>query len=208
MTKLNNIVELCGVPGTAPSISHSGRDEVFYTFPMIVQRLSGAEDTINIIVREAVMDKNIVSEGKRIKVTGELRSFNNKSGRGNKLVITVFARHIEPTGEDDKNTVELAGTICKEPTLRITPMGREICDVMLAVNRKYGRSDYLPCITWGRTARKVSQWPVGTQVELTGRLQSRNYIKTTDNISVEKTAFEVSAALIEKAAESEVIQQV
>ncbi len=203
MITSKNAVELCGVAGATPEISHSGKNELFYTFPIIVQRLSGAEDVINVIVREALLDDDVVREGNRIKVTGELRSFNNKSGFGNKLVITVFARRIERTGEDNKNVTELAGTICKQPTLRITPMGREICDIMLAVNRKYGRSDYLPCITWGKIAKKAAQWEVGTRVELTGRLQSRKYIKTIDGVSMEKTAYEVSAASIERAEDTE-----
>lgn len=201
MIKSNNMIELRGSCTAAPAISHSGRNEVFYTFPMIVQRLSGAADTINIVVRETALDSRLIYEGAKLRILGEVRSFNNKSGMGNKLIITVFAKKIEKTDSTDSNTVELTGTICKPPVLRVTPMGREICDVMLAVNRRYGRSDYLPCITWGRAAQKVSHWPVGTQVELTGRLQSREYIKTTDGVATQKTAFEISAAGIEKVAE-------
>ena len=198
MIKSNNKIELRGTCAAAPAVSHSGKEEIFYIFPMTVQRLSGAEDTINVVVREASLDKEIIYEGARLRILGEIRSFNNKSGSGNKLVITVFAKKVERTDGADSNSAELTGTICKAPVLRITPMGREICDIMLAVNRRYGRSDYLPCITWGRMANKAAQWTVGTRVELEGRLQSREYIKTSDGVSVQKTAFEVSASEIEK----------
>lgn len=113
----------------------------------------------------------------KLCITGELRSFNNKSGEGAKLVITVFAKEILPCDENDLNLICLTGTLCKPPNLRVTPMGRDICDLMLAVNRKYGRSDYLPCITWGLKAREASYWDTGTTVSLEGRIQSRRYIK-------------------------------
>ena len=98
--------------------------------------------------------------------------------------------------DDDENVIELRGTICKQPTLRTTPMGREICDLMIAVNRRYGRSDYLPCIAWGARAREASMWPVGTGVLLTGRMQSREYTKTVDDHSIRKTAYEISVITI------------
>ena len=128
---------------------------------------------------------------------GELRSFNNKSGKGSKLVISVFAREISFTGEEDKNSVILIGTLCKPPNLRRTPMGREICDLMLAVNRKYGRSDYLPCIAWGRNAELASTWSVGKEIKITGRIQSRKYIKIENGEGIEKVAFEVSVISFE-----------
>ena len=134
----------------------------------------------------------------KIRVTGEVRSFNNRSGEGNRLIITVFARNISLSDEPDHNHVTLTGTLCKKPTLRATPMGREICDMMLAVNRRYGRSDYLPCIAWGLRARECAHWDVGTRVAVEGRLQSRNYIKTVDGVPVEKTAFEVSVTNAEE----------
>ena len=123
---------------------------------------------------------------------GELRSFNNKSGEGARLVITVFAKEIILCDDEDCNVIRLIGTLCKKPNLRTTPMGRDICDLMLAVNRKYGRSDYLPCIAWGIKAREAADWDVGTTVSLEGRIQSRTYIKLIDDVPVEKTAFEVS----------------
>ena len=187
-----NTARLCGVIAAAPVFSHSGRGECFYTFPLEVARLSGATDKINIIVRDELMENVELREAEKICVIGELRSFNNKSGEGAKLVITVFAKELYLCDDDDLNEVHLIGTLCKKPNLRMTPMGRDICDLMLAVNRRYGRSDYLPCITWGLKAREAAEWDTGTMVTLEGRIQSRNYIKIVGGDPVEKTAFEVS----------------
>ena len=187
-----NTARLCGVIAAAPAFSHSGRGECFYTFPLEVARLSGATDKINIIVRDELMENVELREAEKICVIGELRSFNNKSGEGAKLVITVFAKELYLCDDDDLNEVRLIGTLCKKPNLRMTPMGRDICDLMLAVNRRYGRSDYLPCITWGLKAREAAEWGTGTMVTLEGRIQSRNYIKIVGGDPVEKTAFEVS----------------
>ena len=187
-----NTARLCGVIAAAPTFSHSGRGESFYTFPLEAARLSGATDKINIIVRDELMENVELREAEKICVIGELRSFNNKSGEGAKLVITVFAKELYLCDDDDLNEVRLIGTLCKKPNLRMTPMGRDICDLMLAVNRRYGRSDYLPCITWGLKAREAAEWDTGTMVTLEGRIQSRNYIKIVGRDPVEKTAFEVS----------------
>lgn len=187
-----NTARLCGVIAAAPTFSHSGRGESFYTFPLEAARLSGATDKINIIVRDELMENVELREAEKICVIGELRSFNNKSGEGAKLVITVFAKELYLCDDDDLNEVRLIGTLCKKPNLRMTPMGRDICDLMLAVNRRYGRSDYLPCITWGLKAREAAEWDTGTMVTLEGRIQSRNYIKIVGGDPVEKTAFEVS----------------
>ncbi len=187
-----NTARLCGVIAAAPAFSHSGRGECFYTFPLEVARLSGATDKINIIVRDELMESIQLCEAEKICVVGELRSFNNKSGEGAKLVITVFAKELYLCDDDDLNEVHLIGTLCKKPNLRMTPMGRDICDLMLAVNRRYGRSDYLPCITWGLKAREAAECDTGTMVTLEGRIQSRNYIKIVGGDPVEKTAFEVS----------------
>ena len=187
-----NTARLCGVIAAAPAFSHSGRGECFYTFPLEVARLSGATDKINIIVRDELMESIQLCEAEKICVVGELRSYNNKSGEGAKLVITVFAKELYLCDDDDLNEVHLIGTLCKKPNLRMTPMGRDICDLMLAVNRRYGRSDYLPCITWGLKAREAAEWGTGTMVTLEGRIQSRNYIKIVGGDPVEKTAFEVS----------------
>ena len=158
-----------------------------------VQRLSGQCDDLPVIVPRQLLRACPLGRGDAAAVTGQLRSFNNRRGPGAKLVITVFARDIAPCDEPyDRNLILLSGTLCKPPNLRTTPMGRDICDLMLAVNRHYGRSDYLPCITWGARACETALWDVGTRVSLEGRLQSRSYIKVLDTGAVERTAFEVS----------------
>ena len=197
MTVYNN-VELCGTLAGSPFYSHGSRGERFYQFPLETVRLSGAADRVNVVVREELLQNLTVAPMEKIRVCGEVRSFNNRSGEGNKLIITVFARNISLSNEPDHNCVTLCGTLCKKPTLRATPMGREICDMMLAVNRRYGRSDYLPCIAWGLRARECARWEVGTRVTVEGRLQSRNYIKTVDGIPTEKTAFEISVTSAEE----------
>lgn len=196
MISPNNFTKLCGVMAAAPTYSHTSRGQRFFTFPLEVQRLSGNTDTLNIIVRPEQLEAITPDEGGKLAVTGQLRTFNNRRGEGAKLVITVFARELYLCDEDDCNHVELTGTLCKAPNLRCTPMGRDICDLMLAVNRHYGRSDYLPCICWGISAREAAAWTVGTQLSLTGRIQSRKYIKLLDSGAVEKTAFEVSVTEI------------
>ena len=191
----NNYVLLRGAVSEPPRFSHESRDERFYQFSMAISRLSGAVDTIHIIARQPLLEALSLDdcEGKQLCVCGELRSFNNKSGIGPKLVITVFAMELWLCEGEDENLVELRGALCKAPNLRTTPMGREICDLMLAVNRRYGRSDYLPCIAWGANARLAATLSVGTPVQLSGRIQSRTYTKLVEGQSVEKVAFEVSA---------------
>ena len=187
-----NFARLIGVMSAPPAFSHASRGESFYTFALDVARLSGTTDTINIVARSELLSAVEACDTEKLCITGELRSFNNKSGEGAKLVITVFAKEILPCDENDLNLICLTGTLCKPPNLRTTPMGRDICDLMLAVNRHYGRSDYLPCITWGARACETALWDVGTRVSLEGRLQSRSYIKVLDTGAVERTAFEVS----------------
>lgn len=201
MIPTTNYAKLCGVMAAKPVYSHSSRGQQFYTFPLEVLRLSGNCDTLNIIARPEQLAAVEAAERERICVIGQLRTFNNRHGEGAKLVITVFARDIYLTDEDDCNLVQLTGTLCKAPNLRCTPMGRDICDLMLAVNRHYGRSDYLPCICWGVKAREAEAWGVGTQLHLEGRIQSRRYIKLSENGAVEKTAFEVSVTDAEELAE-------
>ncbi len=195
---ITNFAQLTGVIASAPTLSHVSRGETFYTFSLEVRRLSGAADTINVIARKELLETIDAAEPEKLCVTGELRSFNNKSGEGAKLVITVFAKELYPCSGEDVNLIRLSGTLCKPPNLRVTPMGRDICDLMLAVNRKYGRSDYLPCIAWGLKAREASYWDTGTTVSLEGRIQSRSYIKLIGGEPVEKTAFEVSVTEIEE----------
>ena len=189
----NNYTRLCGTLAGAPAYSHTGRGQVFYSFPLEVRRLSGNTDTVNIVVSRERLEQTELCEAEHIAVTGQLRTFNNRRGDGARLVITVLAKELAFCDGPDENAVYLTGTICKPPNLRVTPMGRDICDLMLAVNRHYGRSDYLPCICWGVKALEASAWSVGTGVRLEGRIQSRRYIKVTESGPVERTAFEVSA---------------
>ena len=192
-----NTVELCGALAAAPRFSHLSRGERFFIFPVETRRLSGAVDTINVVAREALLAALRIEEAERLCVQGELRSFNNRREEGPKLVITVFARALSLAGGgEDVNSITLRGALCKQPVLRVTPMGRDICDLMLAVNRRCGRSDYLPCICWGARARTAALYGVGAAVELTGRVQSRQYIKLIEGEPVEKTAYEVSASEI------------
>ena len=187
-----NHAMLRGVLRDPPRFSHRNRDERFFRFSLDVCRLSGAVDTIQVIARGALLEALEPGGGSKLCVDGELRSFNNKSGVGPRLVITVFARELWLDDGEDENVIELRGALCKQPNLRMTPLGREICDLMLAVRRRYGRSDYLPCIAWGNCARAAACWEVGTAVWLTGRIQSRAYLKTENGETVEKTAYEVS----------------
>ena len=187
----NNYAELSGVVIAAPKYSHENRGEKFYLIPVAVQRLSGTLDTINIIVREKLLPSAIPINS-HVHVFGQVRSFNNKTEIGAKLVISVFARDfiLEPC--EDRNDILLKGTICKQPNFRRTPLGREICDFMLAINRKYNKSDYIPCIAWGMKAREIARMDVGTTITVSGRIQSRTYIKLINDQPIEKTAFEIS----------------
>ena len=193
----NNTVLLRGTPRGAAIWSHAARAQDFYTLPLEVRRLSGAADTLNVTLRVSMLP--LLEGTERIEVEGELRSFNSRRGEWPRLVIAVFARSIRAADEEeDENLVELRGTLCKAPKLRRTPMGRDICDLLLAVNRSYARSDYLPCICWGQTARESASWEVGTCLRLRGRIQSRRYLKLTEAGTEERTAFEVSAAELER----------
>lgn len=194
----NNYAEISGTLTQLPHFSHENRGERFYVFPVAVKRLSGTRDTVNVLAREKLLVGMGLTEGVSLHIFGQLRSFNNKSDQGAKLVISLFARSVIMEPCEDRNDILLHGTICKEPNHRTTPMGREICDFMLAVNRRYGRSDYLPCIAWGAKARQVARYDVGTTVALSGRLQSRQYIKRIDDVPHEKTAYEISVIDLER----------
>ena len=188
-----NHVELCGIVAEAPRLSHENRGESFYHFPLRVERLSGQEDTLPVLVSRTLLQTAAVEEGTALTVAGQLRSFNNKSGQGSRLVISVFARSLREEAEARPyNRILLSGAICRPPTLRRTPLGRCICDLILAVNRRYGRADYLPCIAWGQVAQQVSVLPVGEPLYLEGRVQSRSYTKVLGDTAEKRTAFEVS----------------
>ena len=193
-TTETNAVRLCGTLAGAPAYSHESRGERFYSFPLTVLRLSGNSDTLNIVLRQEQLKAVEAAAWEKLLVTGQLRSYNNRRGEGAKLVLTVLARELLLCDGPDENLVQLTGTLCRAPNLRVTPMGRDICDLMLAVNRSYGRSDYLPCICWGLRAREAAHWPVGTVVRLEGRFQSRSYVKLTEEGPAARVAYEVSAA--------------
>lgn len=187
----NNIV-LHGRLEERPQRSHSNHGEVFYAAPLAVCRLSGTPDQLNVLMSERLLADCPLERGDEVTVRGEVRSFNNRSGQGSRLVITVLARQLILERGEDENRLTLRGALCKPPVFRCTPLGRSICDMMLAVNRRYGRADYLPCIAWGALAHRCAVLDVGDGVVLEGRLQSRTYTKNLGDIMQERTAFEVS----------------
>ena len=187
-----NAVELRGIAEGEPVLSHENHGQRFYRFPLSVRRLSGQADVLQVIATGEQLSHLLPLTGRRLEIQGQLRSFNNKSGQGSRLVISAFTRLLVETAGEDVNIIELKGAICKPPVLRRTPLGRCICDMMLAVNRRYGRADYLPCIAWGQVAMVTGQLPVGSTLALEGRVQSRVYTKVLDGVPQERTAYEVS----------------
>lgn len=188
-----NRIRLHGRLGERPLFSHVNHGVEFFRFPLLVSRLSGAEDQVRVVAAKELLDQCLPLEpGGELTVEGEVRTFNNRAGTGSRLIISVFAKSLSTQRGEDENRLELSGTLCKEPSLRATPLGRTICDMILAVNRRYGRADYLPCITWGSLARRCGAMAVGDQVRLSGRLQSRGYTKVVDGRQEERTAYEVS----------------
>ena len=187
-----NRVELCGTVLEAPVLSHVNHGCAFYRFPLSVLRLSGQPDKLQIIAPQSLLASLPVSPGDTVAVTGQLRSFNNKSGQGSRLVLSVFAQSMTPGGTAPLNRIQLSGILCKQPVLRRTPLGREICDMILAVNRRYGRADYLPCIAWGAVAQQTALLHTGQRLTVEGRVQSRIYSKTEDGVTSDRTAYEVS----------------
>lgn len=194
----NNKVYLCGSVASKPSFSHEIYGEKFYDINLEVQRLSESCDVIPVTISERLFKDNNLDVGEKIAVKGQFRSYNKLVDGHSKLMLTVFVREIcEEMLEGCSNIIELAGYVCKEPIYRTTPFKREICDVLLAVNRAYNKSDYLPCIAWGRNARYVSELTIGEKVFVTGRIQSREYQKKIDENTVEtRTAFEISISQI------------
>jgi len=193
-----NRARLVGQAMGEPEYSHTNHGEDYFRLPLRSYRLSGTADEINVLLSRSQLEEMAVHAGDRLAVEGEVRSFNNRTGIGSKLVITLFARSLAGAEEDeDDNRLILAGVLCKTPNYRRTPLGREICDLMLAVNRRYGRADYLPCIAWGTMAQRSARLRVGDGLRLEGRLQSRPYTKLTDAGQIRKVAFEVSVMTME-----------
>ena len=185
-----NEVLLEGTILETPVLSHENHGARFYRFPLQVPRLSGQVDLLPVLLAEPMLPK--VDAGETVRIQGQLRSFNNRSGIGSRLVLTVYAQEIEPGLEETVNQILLSGALCKPPIFRRTPLGRSSCDLMLAVPRRYGRADYLPVIAWGQLAVRAGRLQVGDPLSLEGRVQSRTYRKVTDAGTEERTAYEVS----------------
>ena len=177
----NNQVEIMGKIASRFTFSHQVFGEGFYMVDVLVKRLSDSEDRIPVMISERLVDVNEDYEGEYIHVMGQFRSYNRHEEKKNRLVLSVFAREVEFVEDDDENmksnAIFLDGYICKPPVYRKTPLGREIADLLIAVNRPYGKSDYIPCICWGRNARYASAFQVGGHVLIWGRIQSREYVK-------------------------------
>ena len=189
----NNQLILCGVIETAPVLDHEVFGENFYRMDVSVPRLSGAQDILPVTISERLMNSQ-VTPGVRVGITGQLRSYNKVMGGSGRLLLTAFAQHLlAPDETENPNIIRLTGAICKPPSFRTTPFGREITDLMLAVNRAFGKSDYIPCIAWGRTARYAAGLNVGDKLEVQGRFQSREYQKQMpDGTVMTRVAYEVS----------------
>lgn len=203
----NNIVEITGEVISDFEFSHEIMDEKYYLFRLASRRASGNTDYIPVMVSERLISIKSDYIGKFLKISGQLRSYNFLSENKKRLLIFVFARGIETIEafdcNENTNFIILNASICKEPVYRITPSGREISDVLVASNRLYNKSDYIPCICWGGNARFISRFPVGTKVEIEGRVQSREYLKKFEDGSEEtRVAYEVSVNRID-VAESE-----
>ena len=191
-TQTRNEVLLEGTALEAPVLSHENHGTRFYRFPLEVPRLSGTPDTLPVLLPEPLLDT--VQTEAPLRVQGQLRSFNNRSGVGNRLVLTVYAQAIQPGTGEPCNRILLSGALCKPPIFRRTPLGRSICDLMLAVSRRYGRADYLPVIAWGQLVVRAARLQVGDPLSLEGRVQSRAYRKVLEDGSIQdRVAYEVSA---------------
>lgn len=195
----NNFICLKGTVLGDVEYSHSVQDEEFYKFMLNVARLSGAIDSLPITVSKKLLDENEIKNGDNITVTGQIRSYNKYMENRTRLILTAFAKSIEEDMEEDNpNNVVLNGYVCKTPTYRKTPFGREITDVIIAVNRAFNRSDYIPSICWGKNAVLCRDLAVGTNVLIKGRLQSREYTKRDGDEYTIRTAYEVSVGEIEE----------
>ena len=198
----NNTVEVAGEVVTEPEYSHESFGERFYIFNISVKRLSGMLDIIPVTISESAINISEIRVGKRFKIYGQFRSVNKNMEHERRLILSVFARDIMELDDNqldvNENYIFLDGYVCKEAIYRKTPLGREIVDMLIAVNRSYGKSDYIPCIAWGRNARYASGLDVGTHVKIFGRIQSREYTKRiSETESEQRIAYEVSVSGIE-----------
>ena len=204
----NNHLILVGKVTSEKRFSHEIYGEKFYIFDMEVPRLSDTTDTIPVTASERIINDDLLAIGNKLIIKGQFRSYNSYENERNKLILTVFAKDVIPEeslSEEEKeeiqrtsNEVTLVGYICKKPIYRQTPFGREIADILLAVNRAYNKSDYIPSIAWGRNARFSQNLPTGTEVKIIGRVQSRNYEKKHEDGTIEnRVAYEVSISSLE-----------
>ena len=196
----NNNIYIAGKIVEECVFSHEVYGEGFYLFKIASERLSDNEDILPVTISERLIDRQKLTIGTQVEVTGQLRSYNNYGGKKNKLILTIFAREInlleKETGQNP-NQIFLNGYICKTPIYRKTPFGREISDILIAVNRAYNKSDYIPCIAWGRNARYLSNLQIGENIKIWGRMQSRKYQKKNGENIEERVAYEVSISKIE-----------
>lgn len=193
MEHTNNSITIRGTLQELPRFSHENHGRNFYRFLLEVPRLSGAIDILPVIAEESIIGGIDPTAGEMLTVCGQIRSHNQRSEQGRHLLIFVFAASIVAEDGEPINDVILEGPLCREPTYRRTPLGREICDVMLAIPRAFHRADYLPCILWGRIAQEVSVCHTRDRIRITGRLQSRIYTKLSEEGAEERTAYEISA---------------
>lgn len=205
----NNQVEIKGKLASDPVYSHSVMGEGFYECELIVPRLSSQVDVLPITISERLLPE-IADKNKEIGILGQLRSYNKLDNEKSRLILTIFAREIVPAESiENGNKISMTGYVCKEPIYRTTPFGREITDILIAVNRAYNKSDYLPCIAWGRNARFTGDLSIGDKVTIQGRIQSRIYQKKlNDETVINKTAYEVSISTISLEEEQKVEEEV
>ncbi len=197
MEQTTNSIIVRGTLQGLPEFSHENHGRRFWRFTLEVTRLSGAVDLLPVVAQEQLVQQLDPFGGEMICVTGQIRSHNLRDEHGRHLLIFIFANDIAVDDGPAMNDVIIEGVLCREPTYRRTPLGREICDAMLAVPRAFRRADYLPCILWGRTAQEVSTCHTRDRIRVCGRLQSRIYTKLTEDGPIEKTAYEISALTAE-----------
>ena len=193
MEQFTNRIVLRGDLLGLPEFSHENHGRKFYRFFLEVPRLSGAIDTLPVVAELSLLEGLDLIHGERMTVEGQIRSHNHTDETGRHLMIFVFANGVAMEEGEPINDVSLEGLLCREPTFRRTPLGREICDAMLAVPRAFRRADYLPCILWGRTAQEISRCAIRDRISIRGRLQSRIYTKYQNDVPTERTAYEISA---------------
>ena len=204
-----NNVFLTGKIVSEPKFSHESYGEAFYETYLEVERLSSTKDVLPVILSEKFLNTDSMHVGHTLCLKGQYRSFNQMQDGKSKLILRVFVREVLPQGTDiGDNIIEISGYVCKPPVYRTTPFNREICDVLVAVNRAYNKSDYIPCIGWGRNARYLRGAKVGDRLDIVGRIQSREYKKNLGDEVITKTAYEISVARVDIASQNNMLDDV